>query len=214
MSLHLLERGWHLRARVSRVLREDFADLQPGRTIVEALGAALPHLRCNMLRTALWRAAGARIGDRARVMGPLHISCFGSWQDYLSIGADTLITGPLRIDLAAVVRIGDRVRIGHDVLLLTNDHEIGPSELRCGVLLPSPIHIGDGAWLSSRCIVLPGVSVGAGAIVAAGAVVTRDVPPDTMVAGIPARVVRSLDGQTPVSERVRLAHRAEIDAVA
>jgi acetyltransferase-like isoleucine patch superfamily enzyme len=164
-----------------------------------------------MLRTTLWRAAGVRVGDRARIMGPLHITCMGPWQRYLSIGSDTLITGPLRIDLAADVRIGDRVRIGHDVLLLTNDHDIGERELRCGPLIAMPIHIGDGAWLSSRCIVLPGVSVGAGAIVAAGAVVTRDVPPDTLVAGIPARIVRGLDEAVPRSERLQRAVTPNIE---
>jgi serine acetyltransferase len=196
------------------VLREEFTDLQPTRALVEAVGSALPHLRCNLLRTALWRAAGMRVGQRTRVMGPLHITCTGNWQKYLSIGKDAVITGPLCIDLAADVRIGDGVRIGHDVLLLTNDHEFGPSELRCGSLVARPITIGEGAWLASRCVVLPGVSIGAGAIVAAGAVVTRDVPRDTLVAGVPARVVRSLDEQAPRSERVRLALRADVETPA
>ena len=208
-TFELLERGQRFRARLVRALLEDFTDLQPSRAVVEAVGAALPHLRCNMLRTTLWRGVGVRIGDRSRVMGPLHITCIGEWQKFLSIGHDTLITGPLRIDLAAEVAIGDRVRIGHDVLLLTNDHEIGPAELRCGPLVARPIHIGDGAWLASRCIVLPGISIGAGAIVAAGAVVTRDVPPNTLVAGVPARVVRTVDAHMSRSERLRA-----VDAVA
>lgn len=207
----LIESTQRFKARLTRILREDFTDLQPTKVVAEAVGAALPQLRCNMLRTMLWRAAGVRVGDRARVLGPLHITCVGNWQQFLSIGNDTLITGPLRIDLAAEVRIGDRVRIGQDVLLLTNDHDIGETQQRCGVLVARPIHIGDGAWLASRCIVLPGVSIGAGAVVAAGAVVTRDVPPDTLVAGVPARVVRSLDEQVPRSERLRRAAQVSVE---
>jgi acetyltransferase-like isoleucine patch superfamily enzyme len=77
---------------------------------------------------------------------------------------------------------------------LTVDHEIGPSEHRCTNPVMAPIAIGDGAWLASRVLVLPGVTVGKGAVVAAGAVVTRDVAPDTLVAGVPARFVRNLEG--------------------
>ena len=58
---------------------------------------------------------------------------------------------------------------------------------------PKPVRIGDGAWLASRAVVLPGVTVGEGAIVAAGAVVTRSVEPHTLVGGVPARLIRHLD---------------------
>jgi tetrahydrodipicolinate N-succinyltransferase len=75
----------------------------------------------------------------------------------------------------------------------------------------APISIGDGVWIGSRVTVLPGVSVGRGAVVAAGAVVTRDVAPDTLVAGIPAVVVKHLgpgpshkrEGHVVVEPRVR-----------
>nr|MDP9466593.1 hypothetical protein [Actinomycetota bacterium] len=57
----------------------------------------------------------------------------------------------------------------------------------------APVHIGDGTWIGARAMVLPGVNIGRRVLVAAGAVVTRDVPDDVLVAGNPARVVRSLD---------------------
>ena len=56
----------------------------------------------------------------------------------------------------------------------------------------APIMIGDDVWLATRAVVLKGVTVGSGAVVATGAVVTKDVPPHTLVAGVPARVIRSL----------------------
>ncbi|MEP7190805.1 MAG: DapH/DapD/GlmU-related protein, partial [Roseiflexaceae bacterium] len=81
---------------------------------------------------------------------------------------------------------------GHHVVVLTGSHEVGPPSQRAAALYTKTVTIGDGAWLGARCTILPGVTIGAGAIVAAGAVVNRDVPPNTLVAGIPAHVVKSL----------------------
>ena len=190
-----------LSTRVARLLRDEVSSLELRRTCAEALCAGLPHLSASYLRTSIWRAAGLRLGARARIMGPLHLSGRCHWQDLLSFGDDTLVTGPLSIDLEAPVNVGARVRIGQDVMLLTVDHEIAGEQSRCGRNLALPITIGDGAWLGSRCVILPGVSVGAGAIVATGAVVTKDVAPNMLVGGVPARVLRAVDELVPVSER-------------
>jgi acetyltransferase-like isoleucine patch superfamily enzyme len=123
-----------------------------------------------------------------------------------------LISGTLHCDVGAPIRIGDRVRIGHDVSLLTVDHQVGPDYMRSGKTKCGPIEIGDGAWLASRVVVLPGVRIGAGAIVAAGSVVTRDVPDHTLVVGVPARVARNLNAEPeegtepPLSSRRFLRH--------
>jgi len=141
-------------------------------------------------------------------MGPLNVTGTGRLAELFSIGDDTFVTGPLHVDLGAAVRIGDRVRLGHHVALLTVDHEIGPAEQRCGDVLMAPVIIGDGVWLASYVTILPGVSVGNGSIVAAGAVVTHDVPPNTLVAGVPARVVRELAEDAPPVSRHRFAAAA------
>lgn len=193
--------------RVARLLRSEVEQLQAARVCAAGVSALLPPLTFSYLRTCVWRAAGLRLGQRSRIMGPLYVTGPGDHRQLVTLGDDTLVTGPLRIDLAAPVTIGSRVRIGHDVLLLTIDHEIGPAESRCADNLACPIQIGDGAWLSSRCVLLPGVSVGAGAVVAAGAVVTHDVPPNTLVAGVPARVIRSLDEAEPRSDRLLRSDR-------
>jgi maltose O-acetyltransferase len=82
--------------------------------------------------------------------------------------------------------------LGHEVMLMTSSHEIGSDEHRAGPLYTAPITIKDGVWIGSRSVVLPGVTVGAGSVVAAGAIVTKDVPPHTLVGGVPARIIREI----------------------
>jgi acetyltransferase-like isoleucine patch superfamily enzyme len=162
------------------------------RIIGRGVSFALPQFAFNRTRTLVLRAMGLRIGLRSRVMGPLDITGPGNAPELFSVGDDSFISGPLYVDVGAAVRIGNRVQIGHHVLLLTQEHEIGPSESRCGDIVAKPITIGDGVWIASRVTVLPGVSIGKGAVVAAGALVRRDVEPNTLVAGVPARFVRAL----------------------
>jgi len=135
-----------------------------------------------------------------RITGPGRIELF-------SIGESSFVTGPVSVDLGARIRIGDRVHIGHELLLLTLDHEIGPPTERCAQLVAAPIDIGDACWIGSRVTILPGVTIGRGAVVASGAVVTRDVPPETMVGGVPARIMRNLE-EDPAPTSVRRSRSA------
>lgn len=199
-------------ARVARLCVDEVACLQLSRLWVEALTNKLPHFGFDFVRTELWRRAGLRVGQRSRIKGPLHITGRARFQDALRVGADTFLSGPTHIDLEAPVEIGDHVFLGHEVMLLTVDHRIGEHRQRCAANQARPIRIGDGAWLSSRTTVLPGVSIGRGAVVAAGAVVTRDVPDDCLVAGVPARVIRQLDDDAaPESGEFRADAQANAD---
>lgn len=173
--------------------KDEVSPLLTRRNLANIVGRALPGQSLVRTRTVLLRAAGVHIGEASLIQGPLRITGPGPISK-LSIGSRTLVTGNLHIDLGASVQIGDRVRIGHNVTLLTVDHEVGGPELRAGRSFYEPIKIGDGVWVASHAKILPGVSIGAGAIVAAGAVVTRDVPPNTLVGGVPARVIKTLDG--------------------
>jgi maltose O-acetyltransferase len=113
--------------------------------------------------------------------------------DPIRIGARTFINfGAVILD-GATVTIGDDVQIGPSVQLLTPTHPIDPVERREGWEIARPVSIGDGAWLGGGVIVLPGVSIGAEAVVGAGSVVTRNIPPRVVAAGNPCRILRPID---------------------
>ena len=95
-------------------------------------------------------------------------------------------------DLSDRITLESNVYLAHRVMLLTSSHEVGGASQRAGAITSDPVMIRSGVWLGAGCTVLPGVTVGAGSIVAAGSVVTRDVPPNCLVAGVPAAVVREL----------------------
>lgn len=96
------------------------------------------------------------------------------------------------IDARGGVFIGDRTFFGNGVMILSAGHSSTPS-IRREVLL-APVTIGSDVWIGSRALVLPGVTIGDGSVIGAGAVVTRDVPGSVLAAGVPARVIRDVDG--------------------
>jgi maltose O-acetyltransferase len=78
-------------------------------------------------------------------------------------------------------------------MILTRRHHLGSPARRYAKLEALPVTIGAGVWVGARAMILPGVTIGDGAVIAAGAVVTKDVPANTVVAGVPATVVRELE---------------------
>jgi len=101
------------------------------------------------------------------------------------IGYECAFTGHAAIDIA------DEVMIAHKVNLITAGHPVEPDKRRA-YITAEPITIDTNVWIGAAATILPGVHIGAGAVVAAGAVVTHDVPPATVVAGVPATVIRHL----------------------
>ena len=77
-------------------------------------------------------------------------------------------------------------------MILTSGHALGGSDCRAGDLKPSPVVIGDGCWIGARAMILPGVNIGAGTIIASGSVVTSSCDPNSLYAGSPARKVKVL----------------------
>lgn len=89
------------------------------------------------------------------------------------------------------IKIGDGVLIGHNVVLATINHDLDPAQNRKNHY--APITIGNHVWIGSNATILSSVTIGDWAVVAAGTVVTRDVPPRTIVGGVPAKVIKTID---------------------
>jgi maltose O-acetyltransferase len=132
----------------------------------------------------LFRRAGANINiEKGAYFGDGREIEIG---DNSGIGIDCHVTGP--------VRIGRDVMMAPEVIVLTSNHRFDRTDVPMreqGALPPEPVTIGDDVWIGSRAIILPGVTIGRGAIVAAGAVITRDVPEYAIVGGNPARIIRN-----------------------
>lgn len=91
------------------------------------------------------------------------------------------------------IRIGDGCLLGPRVMLFTVNHPLQAAVRRTAIEQGKPIHIGNDVWIGGGAIVVPGVSVGHGAVIAAGSVVTRDVPAGVLVGGNPARALKVID---------------------
>jgi len=140
-------------------------------------------------RTSLLHELLPRVGPGAWIEPPF----FCDYGTNLSLGERFYAnTGCIVLD-SAPVTVGDRALLGPAVQLLAATHPLDPALRAQGLESAEPIAIGDDVWLGGGAIVLPGVTIGDRAVVGAGSVVTRDVPADVVVAGNPARVIRSLE---------------------
>jgi maltose O-acetyltransferase len=126
-----------------------------------------------------------RIGKGTGVEAPFH--CDYGWN--IALGERVYANAFCVFLDCAPIEIGDRALLGPGVHLYTATHPLDPAKRREGLEYARPIAIGNDAWLGGGSIVLPGVSVGEAAVVGAGSVVTRDVPPGVTVAGNPARPI-------------------------
>ena len=138
------------------------------------------------VRELLSQLTGTTIDQSVTVFPPFY-SDFGK---NISLGKDIFINSGCKFQDQGGITIGDGSLIGHNVVLATLNHDLRPS--RRADMKPSPIVIGRNVWIGANAIVLPGVTVGDNAVVAAASVVTKDVPANTIVVGSPARVVRDL----------------------
>jgi acetyltransferase-like isoleucine patch superfamily enzyme len=111
----------------------------------------------------------------------------------LEIGEDSAIDRNCTLDARGKITIGKHVNLAPEVMVLTAYHD--PDAEEEFTAIHKSVVIEDYVWIATRALVLPGVTIGRGAIVAAGAVVTKDVPPQTIVGGNPARVIRQRKGE-------------------
>jgi len=133
------------------------------------------------------------IGDRVRLVSTITKIQLGvESTGTLEIGSRTYINYGCSIAATELVRIGARCNLGTYVIMMDNDYHRLEPERRDERPPSAPIILEDNVWVGARAIVLRGVTIGEGSVVAAGSVVTRDVPPRTVVAGVPAKIVREL----------------------
>ena len=138
------------------------------------------------LREIMGRLIGKQV-DRSFRMFPPFYTDFGK---NITIGKDVFINSGCHFQDQGGIEIGDGALIGHNVVLATINHDLNPKENRKNHY--AAIKIGAHVWIGSNATILPGVTIGDYAVVAAGAVVTRDVSAMTVVGGVPARVLKTI----------------------
>lgn len=168
------------------------ADEPLHRDYMAALSATHEYERLYVARNPLARFTLANLlgtlGEGVEIRPPFKV-------DYgfnLHVGAGTFINFGLTALDPAPIRIGENCQIATNVQLLTPLHPLEPTPRRDGLEKALPITIGNNVWLGGGVIVCPGVSIGDNSVIGAGAVVTKDVPPNVVAVGNPARIVRSI----------------------
>lgn len=133
------------------------------------------------------------IGERVQIFSALATTELVTGPEgTLEIGDRTFVNSGCSFGALKLVRIGPNCQIGPHTMILDNDfHRIEP-ERRLERPESRPVILEENVWIGARAIILPGVTIGAGSCIGAGSVVTRDVPPRTFAAGVPARPVSEL----------------------
>ena len=127
------------------------------------------------------------VGEGLRIETPFYTD-FGK---NITVGDHVFINSGCKFQDQGGIYIGDETFIGHNVVLATLDHDIDPEKRY--MLYPAPIHIGNRVWIGSNVVVTKGVTIGDNSVIAAGAVVTKDVPANVVAGGVPAKVIKKID---------------------
>lgn len=159
-------------------------------TIKRLLGAILQYFYNNIItyipshyvRKIFFRMIGGKIGKRSR----MDMGCFVAWPPRMRIGANTHINRGCVIQPFALITIGNNVSISHRCNIIAGGHDLNSPTF---VGDHRPIQIDDYVWVGVGATILRGVHIGVGAVVCAGAVVTKDVEPFAIVAGVPAKKI-------------------------
>ena len=133
------------------------------------------------------RLTGKKVDDTFRLFPPFYTD-FGK---NITIGKDVFINSGCHFQVQGGIEIGDGALIGHNVVLATINHDTIPGNGRKNHY--APIQLGKNVWIGSNATILPGVTIGDWAVIAAGAVVTNDVPPYTIVGGVPAKIIKRVN---------------------
>ncbi|WEJ97630.1 hypothetical protein PSN45_005186 [Yamadazyma tenuis] len=140
--------------------------------------------------------AAARLAYLKKIFGKIEDDMFIEPPFYVDYGCNVTIGksfyGNFNLTFldCTLITIGDNVMVGPNVCFTTATHPTDPHQRLAGVEYAKPITVGNNVWFGANIVVLPGVTIGDGAVIAAGCVVNRDVPANTVVAGVPGKVIK------------------------
>ena len=147
-------------------------------------------------REAIIRQLFGRVGNDITLHSPFHCD-FG---EQISVGDHFVGNFNLTILDEAPVTIGDRVLIGPNVGIYTVNHALLPDQRAEGIMRSLPVRIGNDVWIGGHAVITQGVTIGDGAVIGAGSVVTHDIPPRVVAAGNPCRVLRPITEEDRIRE--------------
>jgi acetyltransferase-like isoleucine patch superfamily enzyme len=193
--MHDAALGWSMEVRAPEA-RPIFEQVNRAIALTERLNR-LPYADQDAIRAAWAELTGTEIDATFRLIPPVYCDQGVN----IRLGRNVFINQGCTLNDIGDITIGDEVFIGPRVSLITSGHPVDPA-LRRRQIVAAPIVIERGVWLCTGATVLHGVTVGEDSVVAAGAVVTRDVPSGVVVGGVPARVLRSVwpDERSSVDE--------------
>lgn len=139
------------------------------------------------VRQMLSRLFGRQVDETLRVFPPFYTD-FGK---NTTIGKNVFINACCHFQDQGGITLGDGCLIGHNVVFATLNHGFAPTDRAS--LYPAPIVLGKNVWVGSNSTLLQGIRIGDNAVIGAGSVVTKDVPANTIVGGVPARILRRID---------------------
>ena len=178
------------RMKAGELIRLDDPDFFQVDAVVNSTLALSPVLNAStnikQVRERLSEIIGVTLHESVTVFVPFHTN-FGR---FIKIGRNVFINHACSFLDMGGITLEDNVLIGPKVNLITENHPLNPIDRRG--LICKPIIIKRNAWIGAGVTVLPGITIGENAVVAAGAIVTADVPDNTVVAGIPAKVIKSI----------------------
>lgn len=140
------------------------------------------YIPSHIIRRVCYRLSGIAIGDGSSI----HMGARFYQPGNIKIGNDTIIGEGAVLDGRAQLTIGDHVDFASEVMVYNSQHDTGSENFHA---ISAPVVIEDYVFVGPRAIILPGVTIGKGAVVAAGAVVTKDIQPFEIVGGVPAKVI-------------------------
>jgi acetyltransferase-like isoleucine patch superfamily enzyme len=138
------------------------------------------------IQSLISQLTGKTVDKSFSMFPPFYTDCGKN----ITIGKNVFINSGCHFQDQGGIFIGDGVLIGHNVTLATLNHGFMPEDR--GTLYPAPIIIGKNVWIGANATILPGVTIGENSIIAAGAVITKDIPENVIAGGVPAKIIKKI----------------------